>query len=125
MVRIAEASARIRLDDQVREEDAVRATKLLEFSLRELGTEPETGRIDIDRIEGGTSSVQRSKIYTMLTIIDDLTQKVGKAVPVEDILNNAKERGIEQLAALELVEKLKEKGDLYEPKPGFLQKANS
>jgi len=123
LVRISEASAKVRLDSKIRAEDAHRAIRLLEYSLRELGTEPETGKVDIDRIESSTSSVQRSRIYTMLTIIDDLTQKVGKAVPVEDILNEAKERGIEQLAALELVEKLKEKGDLYEPKPGFLQKS--
>jgi len=123
LVRISEASAKVRLDSNVKAEDAQRAIRLLEHSLREIGTEPETGKIDIDRIVTGTSSVQRSRIYTMLTIIDDLTQKVGKAVPVEDILNNAQERGIEQLAALELIEKLKEKGDLYEPKPGFLQKS--
>jgi len=123
LVRISEASAKVRLDSKVKAEDAQRAIRLLEHSLREIGTEPETGKIDIDRIVTETSSAQRSKIYTMLTIIDDLTQKVGKAVPVEDILNNAKERGIEQLAALELIEKLKEKGDLYEPKPGFLQKS--
>ena len=59
----------------------------------------------------------------MLTIIDELSQKVGKAVPEEDILINAKERGIDNIAAADLIKKLKEKGDLYEPKPGFLQKS--
>tara|TARA_Y100000034_G_C6909655_1_gene423630 strand:- start:5170 stop:7200 length:2031 start_codon:yes stop_codon:yes gene_type:complete len=123
LVRISEASAKVRLSDKVLPEDAQRAIRLLEYSLKEIGTEPETGKIDIDRIVSGTSSAQRSKIYTMLTIIDELSQKVGKAVPEEDILINAKERGIDNIAAADLIKKLKEKGDLYEPKPGFLQKS--
>ena len=123
LVRISEASAKIRLDTKIRAEDAHRAIRLLEYSLKELGTEPETGKIDIDRVDSGTSSVQRSRIYTMLTILDDLIEKVGKAVPIEDILNEAKERGIENIDASELIRKLKEKGDLYEPKPGFIQKS--
>ncbi|MFH1424975.1 MAG: minichromosome maintenance protein MCM [archaeon] len=123
LVRMSEASAKVRLADKVTVEDARRGTRLLEFSLRQLGTEPETGQIDIDRIEAGTSSMQRSKIYTMLTIIEEITKDVGKNVPVEDILKEAKDRGIEELAALELIGKLKEKGDLFEPKPGYLQKA--
>jgi replicative DNA helicase Mcm len=123
LVRIAEASAKVRLDDKVREEDAQRAIRLLEYSLREISTEPETGKIDIDRISSETSSIQRSRIHTVISIIDDLMEDVGKAVPIEDILINAKERGIDERAAAELIKKLKEKGDLYEPKQGFLQKS--
>lgn len=123
LVRMAEASAKVRLADEVTKEDAKRATRLLELSLRQLGTEPETGQIDIDRIEAGTSSMQRSKIHTILLIVDEFTKDVGKKVPIEDILNEARERGIDNLDAKELIQKLKEKGDLFEPKPGFLQKA--
>jgi replicative DNA helicase Mcm len=123
LVRISEASAKVRLSDKVTIDDARRATKLLEISLRALGTEPETGKIDIDRIEAGTSSIQRSKIHTMLKLIEDLSKEVGKDVPIDDLLEKAAEQGIDKTTATELVSKLKQKGDLYEPKPGFLRAA--
>ena len=123
LIRISEASARVRLGDEVTIDDARRAIKLLEFSLREVGYEPETGRIDIDRIDLGISSVQRGKMHTMLTIVSDLTKEVGKSIPIEDILVKAKEKGIENVGAMEIITKLKEKGDLFEPRPGFIQRA--
>lgn len=121
LVRLAEASAKVRLSNKAELEDAKRATRLLELSLKLLGTEPETGKIDIDRIDAGTSAVKRSKIHTMLNIIEDLTEKLGKEVPVEDIIKEASERGIEKSAATEFLEEMKKKGDLYESKPGHVQ----
>ena len=121
LVRLAEASAKVRLSNKATIEDAKRATRLLELSLKLLGTEPETGKIDIDRIDAGTSAIKRSKINTMLNIIEDLTEKIGKDVPTEEIVKEASERGIEKAAATEFLEEMKKKGDLYESKPGHLQ----
>jgi len=123
LVRLAEASTKVRLGKKVQSQDALRAIKLLEGSLRELATEPETGKIDIDRIDAGTSSAKRSKIRTMLEILEDLMKQVGKDVPIEEIILEAQNQGIEQLEASELISKLKQKGDLYEPRPGFLRKS--
>lgn len=122
LIRLGQASARVRLSAEVTADDARRAIKLLEFSLKELGYEPETGKIDIDRIDVGISAVQRGRIHTMMSIINDLTKEIGKEVPIEDIIVKAKERGIEDLAVRDVIQKMIEKGDLYEPKPGFLKK---
>jgi replicative DNA helicase Mcm len=121
LVRMAEASAKVRLSSKATIDDAKRATRLLELSLKLLGTEPETGKIDIDRIDAGTSAVKRSKIHTMLKIIEDLTEQIGTDVPLEDIVKEASERGIEKTAAMEFLEEMKKKGDLYESKPGHLK----
>ncbi len=123
LIRLSEASAKIRLSDKVTAEDARRAIHLLEGSLKALAEEPETGQIDIDRIDVGISSAQRSKIHTMLSILDDLTKEIGKEVPIDDLFERAKEQGIEKITAIELINKLKEKGDLFEPRQGFIQKA--
>ncbi|HIJ98815.1 TPA: minichromosome maintenance protein MCM, partial [archaeon] len=123
LIRISEASARVRLGGEVTVDDARRAIRLLEYSLRAVGYEPETGRIDIDRIDIGISSVQRGRMHTMLTIVNELTEGVGKAVPIEDILVKAKGQGIDNIAAMEVINKLKEKGDLFEPRPGYIQRA--
>ncbi|HID09293.1 TPA: AAA family ATPase, partial [Candidatus Micrarchaeota archaeon] len=52
IVRLAEASARVRLSNEINIEDAKRAIDLVEKSLRKIGYDPETGKIDIDRITG-------------------------------------------------------------------------
>jgi replicative DNA helicase Mcm len=122
MVRLSEASARIRLAKKVSLNDAKRATKLIEQSLRDLGTDPETGKIDIDRMEAGTSSVQRSRINTILTIIDELSKEQGPNIKIDDVLIEAANRGIDNLKAVELISKLKSKGDLFEPRQGILKK---
>jgi len=123
LIRLSEASAKVRLASKVVADDARRAIHLLEYSLKALGTEPETGRIDIDRIDIGISSAQRGKIYTMIDIIEGLMKDYGKAVPFEDVILQAEEKGIDRISAGELINKLKKKGDLFEPKQGFLQKA--
>ncbi|MFH1787083.1 MAG: minichromosome maintenance protein MCM [archaeon] len=121
--RMSEASARIRLDDKVLAEDVQRATRLLESSLKQLGTDLETGKIDIDRIETGISSAQRSKIHVVFDILKELEEKLGKRIPLDEITKEAKDRGINQSEMEGLISKLKEKGDLFEPQPGFVQRA--
>ncbi|MBI5798198.1 hypothetical protein HZA98_04825, partial [Candidatus Woesearchaeota archaeon] len=50
VVRLAEASARIKLKSEVEEEDAIRAVALLRYCMTEVGMDPETGKIDLDRM---------------------------------------------------------------------------
>ncbi|MFO7872637.1 MAG: minichromosome maintenance protein MCM [Candidatus Undinarchaeales archaeon] len=126
LIRLSEASARVRLSEKVHPNDARRAIHLLEYALKSLGKEPDTGKIDIDRIDVGISSSQRGKIYTMLDIIDGLaeeTEEEDKSISLEEIIESAEDKGIEKVSAMELIKKLKKKGDLFEPKPGFIQKA--
>jgi len=122
LVRLAESSAKIRLDMEVRLEDVDRATRILESSLRALGTEKDTGKLDIDRLETGISSVQRSKIHIMLDTIKALEDTKGKRILIDDIIAAVKEKGIDLRTAEELIDKLKQKGDVYEPGPGHIQR---
>lgn len=119
LIRLAEASAKIQLSDIVRKEDAERAIRLMKFSLRQLGTDPDTGLIDIDRTEGSTPASERSHIRMILDIINDLSVK-KKEVAVKDIIEKALKDGINN--AEEIVDKLKREGMLFEPSPGYLQK---
>jgi replicative DNA helicase Mcm len=52
LMKLAEASARVRLSDEVSKEDAGRAVEIMSLSLRQMGFDPATGKIDIDRFEG-------------------------------------------------------------------------
>jgi|TARA_Y100000310_G_C20691767_1_gene822747 replicative DNA helicase Mcm len=122
LVRLTEASARLRLSNKATEEDAKRAIELVEYCLMEVGLDKETGKIDIDRITTGIPASQRSHISVVKEIINDLESKVGKSIPIDDVIEEAKNKGIEEAKAEEVLEKLRRVGEVFEPRRGFLSK---
>ncbi|MBU0614694.1 MAG: minichromosome maintenance protein MCM [Nanoarchaeota archaeon] len=122
LVRLSEASARVRLSDKVTKKDAKMAIDLVNFCLIQVGLDPETGKIDIDRISTGISASQRSHIVTIKQIITELETKIGKTIPIDDIVAAAKEKGVEEEKVEEIIQKLKRSGDLFEPRRGFISK---
>jgi replicative DNA helicase Mcm len=122
LVRLAEASARTRLSDKVTKKDSRRAIDLLHYCLTQVGVDPETGKIDIDRITTGIAASQRSKIAQIKEIIADLENKLGKTIPIDDIIKEATDKGIEEDRVEEVIEKLKRSGDLFEPRRGFISR---
>ena len=116
-VRLAEASARVRLSDRVTIEDAERAISIIEKYLRRVGIDRETGRIDIDMIATGISRTQQDRLRTVLGIIRDLCQESPDGLArKEDIIREGEERKIERSKVEEAIEKLKRNGQIYEPK---------
>src|SRR3989338_269920 len=89
LVRLSEAYARVRLSDKVLKKDAKRAVDMLHYCLNLIGIDPETGKIDIDRITTGISATERSKILIIKEIIIELESKVGKTIPIEEVLRLA------------------------------------
>ncbi len=123
MIRLAEASAKIRLSKKVLKKDAKLAISLIHFCLMQVGFDKETGQIDIDRISTGISASQRSKFVVVKEILSKLEEKTGsKTIPLEDISVEAKEKGITEDQLEETIEKLKRSGDIFEPKKGFIQR---
>ena len=88
----------------------------------QVGFDPETGQIDIDRISTGISASTRSKIFAVKEIILELEQKGKKEIPIEDIISDAARRGIEEGKVEEAIYKLKETGDIFEPKRNFISR---
>ncbi|MCK5629509.1 MAG: hypothetical protein KAI26_02735 [Nanoarchaeota archaeon] len=123
LVRLSEASAKIRLGTKVSRKDAKKGIELLHFSLSEIGIDPETGKIDIDRITTGISSSQRSHIIVVREIINTLEKKLDtKTIPIDDIITEAEIKGIAGDVVEDTIEKLKRSGDIFEPRRGFVQK---
>ena len=122
LVRLSEASARLRLSDKATRQDARRAIELVNFCLMEVGLDRETGKIDIDRIATGISASQRSHISQVKEIINDLENKLGKTIPIDDIIEESKNKGIAEEKVEEVLEKLKRVGEVFEPRRGFLSK---
>jgi len=122
LVRLAEGSARVRLSKKVTRVDSKRSIRLLKHCLMQVGIDPETGQIDIDRISTGISSSQRSRIVTLREIISSLDKKIGKNIPIEEIIAEAAEKGIDEVHVQEAIEKLKREGEIFEPKSGIISK---
>jgi replicative DNA helicase Mcm len=122
LVRLSEASARLRLSDKATRQDARRAIELVNFCLMEVGLDRETGKIDIDRIATGISASQRSHISQVKEIINDLENKLGKTIPIDDIIEESKNKGIAEEKVEEVLEKLKRVGEVFEPRRGFLSR---
>ena len=121
LVRLAEASARIRLSDTVDAEDADRIIEIVRSSLEDVGMDPETGEFDADVIEAGTSKSQRDRIKNIKGIIEELEGEYDDGAPVEEVLDRAEEVGMERDDAEHEIEKLRRQGDVYEPKQDHLR----
>lgn len=121
LMRLAEASAKIQLREEVIKEDAIRAINLMKASLRQFGFDPETGKIDIDRAEGQRATAsQRGRIRTMIEVVERLAAIHGKEIPVEEILIKAKEAGI--TSPEDILKKMISEGMLYSPRQNVVSK---
>lgn len=122
LIRLAEASAKLKLSDKVMKKDAQRAIELISYCLSQVATDLKTGIIDIDRIGSGIPAKERSKISLIREIIDVLEGELGKIIPIENITERAEEKGLKTEEIEEIIEKLRRTGDLFEPRRGFVQK---
>jgi len=121
LVRMAEASAKVRLSEKVTKEDAIKAIELLKYSLSEVGIDKETGQFDIDMIHTGISASSRNRISIIKKLIDDLGAD-KRSVAIEEIISEAAIKGIEKGKTEEILEKLKSSGDIFSPKYGYIKK---
>ncbi|MDY6818474.1 MAG: ATP-binding protein [Halobacteriales archaeon] len=121
LVRLAEASARIRLSDTVDENDAERAIDIVRSCLQDIGIDPETGQFDADVVETGTSKSQRDRIKNLLDLIETIEDEYQEGAPIEEVLSRADEIGMEQSKAEHEIEKLKRQGEVYEPSTDHLR----
>ncbi|MUV57898.1 LAGLIDADG family homing endonuclease [Halogeometricum sp. CBA1124] len=122
LVRLAEASARVRLSDTVTEDDAVRVTNIVESCLRDIGMDPETGEFDADIVETGTSKNQRDRIKNLKQLISDIEDEYEEGAPVDEVVSRATtELNLDESKAEQEIENLRRKGEVYEPRTDHLR----
>ncbi|AHF98424.1 MCM / cell division control protein 21 [Halostagnicola larsenii XH-48] len=115
LVRLAEASARIRLSDTVEAGDAERVVEIVRSTLQDIGVDPETGEFDADIVEAGTTKSQRDRIKNIKQLITDIEAEYDDGAPMDIVLERADEIGMDQSKAEHEIDKLKQKGEVYEP----------
>ncbi len=118
LIRLAEASARVRLSGSITTEDTDRVIRIVMASLKQVMTDPETGRLDADIINVGISKSQKDRIKVLREIIRELQSEYKGTAPIEDIIMKAEESGIKKDTVEDMIQKLKGAGEIVEARNG-------
>lgn len=118
--RLAQASARVRLSNEVELEDVDRARELIGRSMREVQMDEETGEFDADIIETGTPKSQKDRIDLIKELADDFDDGDNGA-PIADIKKECTSEGFDRGRVNKDIDKLKAKGEVIEAEPGYLR----
>ena len=121
LIRMAEASAKLRLDEKVTIEDAKKAIELVKYYLMQVGYDYETKTFDIDKISSRFSSSQRGKVFTVRDVISDLANKVGELIPVEEIEKEL-EGKMSKEEITDAITELEKNSIIFKPRRGYVQK---
>ncbi len=122
VIRLSEASAKVRLSPRVELQDAERAIGLVTFVLHDVFMDKETGAIDSDIISIGQPKSKVDKLRTLMNVISSL-EKQFDIVDMEEIIKECSQVNIDEHAVRKMIDDLKRNGDLYEPKPGYVKTA--
>jgi replicative DNA helicase Mcm len=117
LIRLAEAHAKMALNDVVTEDDAAEAIRLVKSMLESVGIDVESGEIDIDVIMTGKPKSQREKMLIIEEVIRNLAKEEGCA-KIKAIVSKAREQNIEDKLVEEVLVRMRREGLIYEVKEG-------
>ncbi|MCX8158193.1 MAG: minichromosome maintenance protein MCM [Candidatus Diapherotrites archaeon] len=120
LIRLSEASAKIRLSKKVEIQDAERAIRIFKLSMGEVAVDKTTGKIDIDILSAGKSRSEIENIKQVLRIIKEKSA-LFDLVSIDDVIQEAKNVGIDEEKVRDILTKLKNEGEIYFPKHGFVR----
>ncbi|MBM3228420.1 minichromosome maintenance protein MCM [Candidatus Pacearchaeota archaeon] len=122
LIRMSEASARMRLSETVSIDDAKRAIEIMKYYLTQVGYDYESKTFDIDRGTGGMPASQRNRVFLVRDTIINLESKLGKMIPIEDIEKELEDKLI-PAEIDEAITKLDVNGVIFKPKKGYVSRA--
>ena len=115
IIKLAGAVAKAKLKDTIDAEDAKEAIDLVMYCYENIAKDGDT--IDFGKVVGPPRS-KEGKMYKIYEVICDLCAIKGSAVPKEELVEECKKRGLDisEEELDELLEKMKKRGEIYEPK---------
>ena len=121
LIRMSEASAKIRLSNIVEASDAERAIKLTEYVLAQVSTDRATGKVDIDILATGRPrTAQLDKINAVIAIVKRMQQQLG-AAEIARVVEEAASEGIDEVTGRRIIEDLIYRSELYKVRAGFVK----
>jgi replicative DNA helicase Mcm len=114
-IRLAEAAARTRLSPIITVEDALLAKGIVDYYLKEVSAM--NGQVDIDILNTGISTKQRTELEVVLSAIKEAKENSGekRAPEIETVIEILKQKGISRERAETDLARLKSDGFIYEP----------
>ncbi len=119
LVRMAEASAKLRLSKEVSLADAKISIDLMKYYLMQVGYDYESKSFDIDKATSGITSSQRSKIFLVRDTVIELENRLGKMIPIEEIEKEL-EGKLTKEEIEEAINKLNSQGEIFKPRRGYV-----
>lgn len=120
LVRLAEASARIRLSDEIDFSDADRVIAIADRCLKKVAYDAETGTYDIDKLVTGVSKKRRDIARILKETIRELADDKGNA-QIADITGSLVTAGYKKDDIEKMVEKLTMSGEAMEIRHGVIK----
>lgn len=112
LIRISEASARIRLSQEVSAEDADRAIGIYEYYMRRLSS-GEGGILDVDMVASNVSANTRNTVGIIKQVIRDLAAANDDGAEWADIVTRAESKGVPLAKIESMMKHLRENGEIY------------
>jgi replicative DNA helicase Mcm len=120
LVRLAEASARVRLSPKIEQGDAERVIKIVDACLRQVAYDAKSGSYDIDKMMTGFSKGKRDLIRMIKEAVKTLADDNGRASR-EHVIDLLVQKGINRDDAQKQLEMLLTSGEAMEPKSGIIK----
>ena len=120
LVRLAEASARIRLSNTIELADATRVIHIVDACLRQIAYDAKTGNFDIDKVATGISKEKRD----IVRVIKDAIREVGgesRRAAIDQVIEAVTSKGFAHDKVREGIDMLLRHGEAMEPKSGIIQ----
>ncbi len=118
IIRLAEANARLRLSETVDVQDAERAVKIYGHSIGKMGFDADDGEIHLERIIGGGRRSTLNRMRSLLNII-----LLGKnEISQYEVITEFGKKDINKIDTIDFLKKMKDSGEIYEPKLGLWRK---
>jgi replicative DNA helicase Mcm len=120
LVRLAEASARIRLSNTIEIGDAERVVHIVDACLRQVAYDAKTGTFDIDKVTTGISKEKRDIVRVIKDAIRDIGGE-GRRAPVDQVIEAVSSKGFSRDKVRDGIDMLLRHGEAMEPKAGIIQ----
>ncbi len=121
LVRLAEASARVRLDGQVTLDDANRVIRIVDACLQQVAYDPKTKSFDIDRIASTTTKASRTLRRDLKTAISNLIDPATKSAKIDDVYKYLVEQNYERDEIERMIEQMDRAGEIMLPKKSMIK----
>ncbi|NLA32050.1 MAG: minichromosome maintenance protein MCM, partial [Methanomicrobiales archaeon] len=121
LVRLAEASARMRLSNTIDTEDTDRILRIVDACLRQVAYDAESGSFDIDKLVTGVTKSQRDIIRSVKEAIRNLSGESGGQAKVDEVIDTLIQQGFTRDKIEYTIEQLRRGGEVLEPRHGLIK----